>query len=434
MRQWLPGAACAGLAFLIICPLLQRGASGAQERDHASAVKRKKHKPPPALDLRQVEAVRFPVHAPVAMSVRNYCDNAGNIYMVYNAARTRKGPVPNALPNLQNEPITKLSLDSQSLTRYTTQQLDGYQSFQRWGFNVDAFGKVYALFYAQRSSLATNGAGTWRWVIGKFNGDGGVDSIVLLQNPPSGWLQPSQFAAFSDGNFLVTGFVNSLIAPTSERPAHKAASFRQTPFTAIFDSSGQFVQEVTLPGHGHRDVNPSRAPKGSSGKPGTTRGPANRPDAARKTEDKSNPFPIPPGDRRQMDVVNSFTVSGTQDTVYLLRPSSPAILYTLSSSGQVVHEAHIKYPGPHLFLLSMSAAGQSNVWVQFAGMKASKRGGFRAYFIFALVDPATGEISAVYRPPSNNGQMFACAAGPDSLEFIGSTKNGQLKVVKYSAN
>lgn len=435
------------LGILALCALGQSRSPGPGAARQARAHEQKRRGAPekrsvPVQELREVAAISFPTPSPASTLVPDYCDGEGNIYLVYGASNPRGGPVANNPTDLNAQPVTKLTLDSQSLTEYATPSLSGYQSLRRSAFSVDVFGNVYALFRGYRSSFSTQGAGIWSWVIVKFDGDGSVDSAVALQNPPSGWLRPLHFEAFASGGFLVTGTVHSSGMSSGQQPGTKFAA-GEGPFTGVFDRYGHFVQEVKLPKDilpGSKAEFPDHIPlkrrltrkRGAPARTGVKPGTAN-PEGG-KTAKGENPATAPSKANWATIDDLSVTLPGPEDTVYLLRPSNPAILYAVSSDGQVVHEAHVQYPGRNLRVVDASPAGRSSVVIEFFGTKPDGRGGFRGYFLFSLVDPATGEVTARYKLPGKRSPFFACATGPNDLEFIRSARNSHLEVEKYSAN
>ena len=370
----------------------------------------------PLLDLKEGEKVRFPTPAPTSMLAWDYCDGEGNIYLVYGTAPPRPAPAINSLPNLSGSPVTRLTLDSRSVTEYPTPSLSGYQALQRLTFSVDHWGDVYEMFSDEVSQVGEGEPDSGKFLVEKFNHDGSVDSGVELGKVPFGRMWPTHFEPFANGNLLVMGQVS-------------VAGHGSQPFTGIFDSNGNFVQEVNLPSGVSPKPRPGGA-RGKRGKPGAT--PSAEGSLHEKTPRGHNPAEMPAETNWAAVLDLTTVVAGPEDTVYLLQPSNPATLYTVSSDGQVLREVHVRYPGPNLRVVDVSPAGRSSVLVEFFGTKPDGMGGFRGYFIFALVDPRTGKTTAVYRLPKKAGGFFACAAGPDDFEFIRSSKKRKLEVVKFS--
>lgn len=456
MPSWRTGVACPALCLLALCAFGQASGQTAAPGSQAKAAVPKKPEPPPPRVLKLAQTIPFPLPTWTGVAASDYCDAEGNIYFVYTAAKPRiiywpakqggqtaatsSGLMPVRLPtSVTDQPITKLSLDSQSVTQYALRSLEGYRAYSRVGFSVDRWGNVYALFSAQRTSVAEEGPGARDYVIVKFNDDGTVDSTVRLRNPPTVRLDAMHFEAFADGNFLVTGTV----APRRRRSSHEAGSshprkvivvghtppgFR--PFTAIFDGSGRLVQEPELPD----DVSPNSPPADAQNEEsqGARSGAAKT--QGSKTEEPKDLFRTSPGMRWVMAVNNSLMLAGPEDTVYLLRASNPAILYKLSSDGRVIQQARIDYPVKYAHPMQMSLAGPSSLWITFASTTVDRNRNAHSFSTFALVDPDTGKVTATYRLPGKTLAFPVCATGPNDFLFLRGIKNGKLEVAKYVGN
>jgi hypothetical protein len=197
------------------------------------------------------------------------------------------------------------------------------------------------------------------------------------------------------------------------------------PFTAVFDGEGQFLQQVKLRG----DVRPTGS---SHAVPGTSKRefPAQTPKAGQP----ETAAPVPHEPHWLSAVMFTAAVAGPQDTVYLLRASSPARLYVLSSDGRVLRHVRIRPPAPNLVPSNMSWAGRSDLLISFGGSSYDTKGPQPFIQILGLVDSATGKLLAAYKLPKHSGMVFACAAGANDFLFLGSSKHGKLQVAEYSAH
>lgn len=416
--------------------------SVARPRSEARVAREEKQNAPPTQELTKAETIPFTVPSAAAASVWNYCDAEGNVYLQYTTAKPRIGSGQAVIPaNPLGQPVTELLLDSQSTTEFGVRSLSGYRSLTPLAFSVDRLGDVYRLYQAQPALLPDRGFLSLQNVVVKFNDDGSVDSVFRLHNPPGSMLEVMHFLAFTDGNLLVTGVLGPAPAGQSGEPGtpytptfkivhHAPAGYG--PFTGIFDSSGHLVQQLTLPG----DVSPNPPATGhASEAPQSTRSLAASPRNGAKTESQANPGRAPKPTSWVAAVGNSLMAPGPEDTVYLLRASKTPTLYTLSSDGQVIHEARVKgYPAPKAQPINMSAAGQANVMISFHTVTVGKTGNVHYGLIFAVVDPGSGKAIAAYRLPKNSNVLTACAAGSNDFEFIGSTKHGHMEVVKFTGN
>lgn len=373
----------------------------------------------PVRELRGGRVVRFSAPPPQILQEGIACGPNGDISLVYGASPRAVLDSPNGATPL---PVRKISIESQNVMSFTLQSLQGYQRFDRKLFNVNARGTVYVLYTAFRQVLGRELREHPEYVIVKFHNDGTVDSTVRLQEPPAGRLTPMSFGAFADGQLLVSG----LVTP--------AAGLRDQPrpFTGIFDTSGNYEQEIklfydtgqrvplaglkrggaTVPGHG---------PAGTQGNRHGARGKLTGKTASASTWEEA--------------VGQSRVLDGPANTLDLLLPTNPAKLYAVSSDGRVLHDIAIKPPKPGLQLVEASPAGPSRLLVEFAG-PASKKYGFKGSVIltFALVSLEDGKTVEAYRLPRGANYLPGCANGPSTFEFLGTTKGHKLKVVIFHGN
>ncbi len=419
----------AGAALLCFCVLGQglRG-TAAPVRQAEPTPKKAAQELPPLRELVRGQTVRFPSPAPTGVIAKVPCSQQGDIYAAFNTTPPYPGSLP---PDPTSLPVRKLSLDSQTITDYAAKSLDGYQSFYRVAFNVGPWGKLYALDEAYRQAHQLSAFVPSDLLIVKFEDDGSVDSRVKLSGLPSGRLQPTDFDVFADGSFLVTGDLDTSTLPAREPGRvhvpkvviqHRMPPWLR-PFTGIFDAQGRFVQELHLPGDVGSSPSEEVGPEeGSPGDPGAS--------VERKEQNGEGAS----SSDWSMAVELSLSASDPENNIYVLRPSNPAILYEVSSSGQVVHQARVKLPAKGVSPVQMSLAGKSRLFITFGGTIVDEQGHAHLAMLFARVDPATGKIDATYRLPPKTNLMPACADGPDELLFLGSTKNGNLEVVRYLAN
>jgi hypothetical protein len=419
----------AGAALLYLCVLGPSfGGAAAPVRQAEKTPKKAAREVRPPRELTKGQAVRFPSPAPTGVIAKVPCSQQGDIYAAFNTTPPYPGSLP---PDPTSLPVRKLSLDSQTITEYAAKSLDGYQSFYRVAFNVGPWGELYALYKAYRQAHQLSAFVPSDLVIVKFDDDGSVDSRVKLTGLPSGRLTPTDFDVFADGSFLVTGDLDNSTLPVQEPGESHVPKIKivhhplpgQRPFTGIFDAQGRFVQELHLPG----DVGSNPREEVSSEK-GLPAGHGASINGKEQNEAGTSPSDWP------MAIELSLSASDPQNTIYILRPSDPAMLYEISSSGQVVCQARVKLPAKGVSPVQMGLAGKSRLFITFGGTTVDEQGRPHLDMIFARVDPATGKIDATYRLPPDTNLMPACADGPNELLFLGSTKNGNLEVVEYSAN
>jgi len=193
------------------------------------------------------------------------------------------------------------------------------------------------------------------------------------------------------------------------------------PFTGIFDSSGNFIEELNLPG----DVGSNRAASAQLNQTPSK--------GAAKGLSPNSPFGGPLAHSWPMAMMGTLMVTAPDGTIYLLRPSNPAMLYQISYDGRVLRQAEIKVPQGASAPTDASMAGSSKIFVEFYGQTIGKNRQVHSTTIYAMVDPATGKITGMYRLPSKDFGLFAaCADSSSEYSVLGSTKAGNLEVVKFS--
>jgi hypothetical protein len=133
----------------------------------------------------------------------------------------------------------------------------------------------------------------------EFSGDGLLRSNVTLN---SEFFSPYQIAVFGSGEFLVSGLHGLHL---------------QTPFTAVFDAKGKLVKEIYEP----EDEDSRR--KAEAG------------DAAFSSSGHSNYF-----------VSDGDVTVGPDGNAYLLRATSPALIYVISQAGEVIRKLSVESPDP----------------------------------------------------------------------------------------
>jgi hypothetical protein len=119
-------------------------------------------------------------------------------------------------------------------------------------------------------------------------------------------LIPRQIAVFKSGDILVSGTNGELY---------------HTPFTAIFDANGNMIKKIYEP----EDEN------------------------ARQRADALDPKFVHEGrDADNTSVVHGDVAMGADGNAYLLRATSPSLVYVISSKGDVIRKLHLEAPSTDL--------------------------------------------------------------------------------------
>ena len=223
------------------------------------------------------------------------CDTEGNIYLRPTDSETfdRYHPV-SALP------IRKIRPDGSLAGSFSL--ADTWPGLRAIDFFVAADGRVY-----QAARSETDGA----VYLVSYLANGSPSSKVRLD---AEFFLPYQIAVFPSGEILVSGI-------------HGAEN--RTPFTAVFKANGKLIKEIYEP----EDEDARK--RAEAGEPGF------RPESM----ESSNDF-----------VVKGDAVTGTDGNVYLLRAASPALIYVISSKGEVTGKLRIESPGSGLWAARLKSA------------------------------------------------------------------------------
>jgi hypothetical protein len=218
------------------------------------------------------------------------------------------------------------------------------------------------------------------YMVYAFWPNGTLRSKVVLQ-VPFPWT-PAQVAVFPSGDLLVTGL---------EYDADQNAA--KWPFTGLFSSSGALLKEIKIEDDGaiHDMAEVGDARVTSPEAPGTNRA-------------------VGLG---QVDLASD-------GNIYVLRRLSPAILYAVSSAGEVVRRFTVDAGQPDYMPNSMHIAG-NRIAVQLAHPQNGDQ-------IIKVVDLEGHELETYHvERASSLGYAIACyAANPDRFTFLGESEDGRL--------
>lgn len=359
----------------------------------------------------------IPFSAPPAFMVASEmrCDLRGNIYLVYSDAPELVIGRANAISTL---PISKLSLQSKSITEYAVPIIPHCRGVLRLDFDIDVSGNLYALLTALKEPLGKDEAQP-AFFVAKYKDDGTMDSYFKVGQAPEGRIQPLRFAMFRDGNVLVAG---TLVEGGSLRP-----------FTAVLDRNGTFVTGIKLP----HDVAPVPLTASSGGEPegggprvapsATDGGPRSGKRELAEPKGKANDSPVDA-------VSNGSLVSAPDGNVYLLRATDPPRLFVVSPAGEVVRQFEVQTPAPGLTPTDMGMVGDDRVFIRFTHIAATSADFGKGQDVITVLSPQTGELAAIYKLAAGESgpNLAACAASSYSFEFVGATDDAKhLQVAKY---
>lgn len=287
------------------------------------------------------------------------CDAEQNLYL-------RRYQATDA--DTYSAPVIKISKDGKSPVVFSIGVAPGFERGAAFDFALGLRGEIYLL--AGKSLDERN--------IVKFREDGQHDSTIKLDRI----FDPSQLAVFLSGEFLISGV----------KLSNKGKSTGEA-FTAVFDSEGRLLREITLPG----DVKPEKVEAGG------------------KVQIKENAA-----------ISLGMAVASDDGNIYLMRASRNALIYVISPAGEVLRRFVISPPAEKFQPHTMSVAGRRIV-LEFVG---ENPGGMKAQpKIFSLVDAQSGERLYNYFLPPTHGGIFACYS-PNGFLFLGSSKDQKLTVIQ----
>jgi hypothetical protein len=228
-------------------------------------------------------------------------------------------------------------------------------------------------------------------VVDNFGPDGKRESSVRLESPPKPFF-PSQIAVFRSGEILLAG--------VQYHPGYTAS-------TAIYDPAGHLVKQFVLEG----DAEIERAIEVGDAR--YTRAP----------REGNEP------------VSRSVAITGDDGFVYLMRATSPATVYVISATGDVVHKIVVSAPtdtGLPEFGLRVD---KNKLAIKFSRTCGSTPGIESCEgAIYTVVDASTGQRFGDYQAGEDVAGPIACYA-PDPERFFTFSMSDQhhLEIVQAAA-
>jgi hypothetical protein len=298
------------------------------------------------------------------------CDSDGNLYLRGHVPRDNQTPITRI--SRKGDRVTTLSVDSDLDLRKATVS----------DFAVSPEGEVYQLAQVGRDVY-----------VATFSSEGTFKSKTKLDTP----FWAAHIAPFGSQGFLVTGLAFSEEANKAPREG----------FTAVFDASGRLVKRLRLPGDVAR-----KKEAASSG----SRAPQPHSSSHAKDAAGENDWQVP--------LLLGTAEAAEDGNVYLLRRASPALLYVLGPSGQVLRKLTVKAPKPGLLPSSMHLA-RGRIALLFTEWERENPDE-----ILVLLDTLTGERVGEYEVPVSLGGAFACYSD-DGFAFI--TSSGPKLAIEWAA-
>lgn len=225
-----------------------------------------------------------------------------------------------------------------------------------------------------------------------FARDGSASSSTHLD----AGFEPYTFAAFLDGTFLLSGVKRDLSDKHDQG----------TNFTAVFTADGRQLSQLSLKTNSFKQSRDSAAT--FAAKPAMT--------SAAKMDKPEEPT---------LDLAEAE--AGDDGYLYVVRRSSPALIYVISPSAKIVNTFKIESPKANAVPAAFHLSG-NRMAMLFAGNDDKNDA------LIAVLDAQTGRRIATYSSPSSLGTTFACySANDDSFTFLRLEESG-TKIVRADAN
>lgn len=228
---------------------------------------------------------------------RAKCDDAGNIYFRSTGDIASQNYHP-----ISSLPIREVGLDGRPKGLFSLKDVS--QGLLAIDFYVAGDGSVYQAARSESERAV--------YVIA-YTANGTFRSKVRVQGE---FFVPYQIAVFPSGEILLSGI-------------HGA--YNRTPFTAVYREDGKLIKEIYEP----------------------------EDEDARKRAEAGEPGFRPSGIESSNDFVTRGDVAlGSDGNVYLLRAASPALIYVISSCGEVVRKLQVGSPDSGLWAGRLNSANR----------------------------------------------------------------------------
>jgi len=296
----------------------------------------------PAVNVKTITRVPLPLSDPTVPIGGAMCDREGNVYARLLSAKESKERA-----GVFRLPIEEITPEGTLAKRFRVADASASDVFGKHIF-VSSDGAVYQLAITAQGIYAI-----------EFASDGSVKTKVKLEADPS--VQAWDLAVFKAGGYLLTG---------------ETGRDSRTPYTAVFDADGRLARSVYEP----EDE-----------------------DARRKAE--SGDAVYAPSNRGNRFVSLGAATAGSDGNVYLLRGTSPALVYVISPKGEVVRKLRVDAGAPDFEARSIESYGDRLAI------------GFNGPTPLVIVTDLTGAPIGSYTVGGEGHLDLACF-GPQGLTFI----------------
>jgi hypothetical protein len=295
------------------------------------------------------------------------CDADGNLYV-------RKLAVDRPLLG----PVVKIDRDGKRTALFDPAAFSQLALDRADAFSPASDGGMY--------QIAQSGGLKPRIYVLRFSSDGSPSSPTLLDAD----FEVYTFAAFADGNFLVSGV---------KRDAQNKND-RGRNFTAVFSADGRELAQLSFQA-------PQESAKASARKANTG--------VLLAVAEKA-----PPG----LDLAEAE--AGSDGNLYVMRFSSPALVYVIGPSGKITKTIKVSSPLTGALPSAFHLSG-NRLALSFWNDENQRQ-------TVVVADAQTGRKIASYADPTGLGPSFACYSANDGVfTFLRLGEGNELEVVRAEA-
>lgn len=328
---------------------------------------------------RQASEAIFSLHASSVMNLASEmggafssakCDADGNLYI-------RKFAVDRPLLG----PVAKIDPDGKRVALFDPAAFSELALNRADSFSPASDGGIYR--------IAQNGVSNPQIYVLHFGSDGAPSSATRLDAD----FEVYTFAAFADGNFLVSGLKRD-VSNKNDRGRN---------FTAVFSADGREVAQLSFtPSSEAATIAPKSAANAAQ-------------QLTTKAADKAAPM---------LDLADAE--SGSDGYLYVMRASSPAVVYVIASTGKIMQMLKVAAPAAGAVPSAFRVSG-NRLAISFWNEKSQSQ-------TVVVADAQTGERIATYSDPEGLGNLFACYSANDGVfTFLKLGEGNELELIRAEA-
>jgi len=302
------------------------------------------------------------------------CDADGNLYI-------RKYAMDRPLLG----PVAKIDPDGKRIALFDPAVFSQLALDRADAFSPASDGGMY--------QIAQSGVLKPRIYVLHFSSDGSPASPTLLDAE----FEVYTFAAFANGNFLVSG-VKRDVRDRNDRGRN---------FTAVFSTDGRELAQLSFP-----EADGTAKVKAKSNAEG-------RQNEARKNAEKDPAKPAPKLDLADAEV-------GSDGNLYVMQGSSPALINVIAASGKILQTLKISAPVPGAVPSAFHLSG-NRLAISFWDEESQSQ-------TVIIADAQTGRKIASYSDATGVGASFACySANEGVFTFLKLGEGTALEVIRAEA-